>query len=292
MTRVGVTSNSARLVRVAVKSPRAGWQSDARVAAEWQSLNYTGRPDLATAIRQHDVLVGHLRDSGAEVEELPAHGGTGLDSVYVHDPVVMAGSGAVLLRMGKPARRGEDEAFSEWFATVGVPVIGRIESPGVLEGGDVVWLDPRTVAVGQGYRSNAAGIAQLRGILGGAVDEVIAVPLPHWTGAADCLHLMSLLSPVDTRTAVVYSRLLPVPFREYLVARGWRLVEVPDEEYDLMACNVLPVGPLDCIMLEGCPVTRARLEAAGARVRTYPGSEISLKGGGGPTCLSRPLFRE
>lgn len=292
MKRFGVTSNSARLVRVAVKSPRAGWQREERVAAEWQSLNYTGLPDLATAIRQHDVLVGHLRDSGCDIEELPPHGSTGLDSVYVHDPVVMAGSGAVLLRMGKPARRGEDEALGEWFAKVGVPVIGRIQAPGVLEGGDVVWLDPCTVAVGQGYRSNAAGIAQLRAILGPAVDEVIPVPLPHWTGSADCLHLMSLLSPVDAKTAVVYSRLLPVPFREYLVERGWRLVEVPDEEYDLMACNVLPVGPLECIMLDGCPVTRSRLEAAGARVRTYPGSEISLKGGGGPTCLTRPLHRQ
>ena len=292
MKRFGVTSNSARLVRVAVKSPRTAWRTPDRVANEWQGLNYTGLPDLALAITQHDTLVGHLHDSGCEVEELPAHADTGLDSVYVHDPVVMTGQGAVLCRMGKPARRGEDQAFAEWFADAGVPVLGRIQAPGVLEGGDVVWLDPRTLAVGQGYRSNAAGIAQLRAMLGNAVDDVIAVPLPHWTGAADCLHLMSLLSPVDAKAAVVYSRLLPVPFREYLVERGWRLVEVPDEEYDLMACNVLPVGPSDCIMLDGCPVTRARMESAGIRVRTYPGSEISLKGGGGPTCLTRPLFRE
>lgn len=292
MTRFGVTNNSARLVRVAVKSPRVGWRTPDRVANEWQALNYTALPDLATAIAQHEVLVRHLHDSGCEVEEMPAHASTGLDSVYVHDPVVMTGQGAVLCRMGKPARRGEDDAFAEWFASAGVPVIGRIHAPGILEGGDVVWLDRRTVAVGQGYRSNAAGIAQLRTILGDAVDDVLAVPLPHWTGAADCLHLMSLLSPVDTNTAVVYSRLLPVPFREYLIERGWRLVEVPDEEYGLMACNVLPVGPSDCIMLDGCPATRAGMESAGIRVRTYPGSEISLKGGGGPTCLTRPLFRE
>lgn len=289
---IGVTSNSGRLRRVVVKSPRTAWQAPARVAAEWQALNYTALPDLETAIAQHDVLVGYLRDSGCVVEELAAHPATGLDSVYVHDPVVMTGAGAVLLRMGKPARRGEDAAFGEWFAGTGVPVVGRIEAPGTLEGGDVVWLDPRTVAVGEGYRSNAAGIAQLRAILGTAVDQVIAVPLPHWTGPADCLHLMSLLSPVDMKAAVVYSRLLPVPFREYLVEREWRLIEVPDAEYDLMACNVLPVAPMDCIMLDGCPVTRSRLEAAGARVRVYPGSEISLKGGGGPTCLTRPICRE
>jgi N-dimethylarginine dimethylaminohydrolase len=288
----GVTSNSGRLVRVAVKSPRVGWQTTGRVAVQWRRLNYTALPDLDNAIAQHDELVRHLRDSGCLVEDMPAHASTGLDSVYVHDPVVMAGTGAILLRLGKPARRGEDEAFGEWFAQAGVPVIGRINPPGTLEGGDVVWLDSRTVAVGEGYRSNAAGIAQLRAILSSAVDHVIAVPLPHWTGPTDCLHLMSLLSPVDAKAAVVYSRLLPVPFREYLVERGWRLIEVPDEEYDAMACNVLPVGPMDVIMLDGCPVTRSRLESAGAKVRTYPGSDISLKGGGGPTCLTRPILRD
>ena len=288
----GVTSNSARLVRVAVKSPRAGWQSPTRVAVQWKPLNYLTAPDLETAIAQHDVLVQYLRDSGCIVEELPAHTSTGLDSIYVHDPVVMAGNGAVLLRMGKPARRGEEEAFGEWFKEAGVPVIGRIQPPGVLEGGDVVWLDNRTVAVGEGYRSNAAGIAQLRAILGDGVDDVISVPLPHWNGASDVLHLMSMLSPVDTKAAVVYSRLLPVPFRQYLVEREWKLIEVPDEEYDLMGCNVLPVAPKDVIMLEGCPITKSRIEAAGMRVRTYPGSDVSFKGGGGPTCLTRPIHRE
>ena len=288
----GVTSNTGRLVRVAVKSPRVCWESELRVTAEWQPLNYLGMPDLDLAIAQHDSLVGLLRDSGCEISDLPAHGSTGLDSVYVHDPVVMAGRGAILCRMGKPARRGEDEAFGEWFAQAGVPVIGRIEPPGTLEGGDVVWLDNRTVAVGEGYRSNAAGITQLRAILGDAVDHVISVPLPHWNGVADVLHLMSMLSPVDTKAAVVYSRLMAVPFRQYLVERGWSLIEVPDEEYDLMGCNVLPVAPGDVIMLEGCPITRSRMEAAGTRVRTYAGSEVSVKGGGGPTCLTRPIHRE
>jgi N-dimethylarginine dimethylaminohydrolase len=288
----GVTSNSARLVRAAVKSPRVCWENELRVTAEWQPLNYTGMPDLDLAIAQHDGLVGLLRDSGVAIDELPAHASTGLDSVYVHDPVVMSGRGAVLCRMGKPARRGEDEAFGEWFAQAGVPVIGRIEAPGTLEGGDVVWLDRRTVAVGEGYRSNAAGIAQLRAILGDAVDHVIAVSLPHWNGVADVLHLMSILSPVDTRAAVVYSRLMAVPFRQYLVERGWSLIEVPDEEYDLMGCNVLPVAPADVIMLEGCPITRSRMETAGIRVRTYAGSEVSVKGGGGPTCLTRPIHRK
>ena len=205
----------------------------------------------------------------------------------MRDPaVIVLQQGVVLCNMGKAARAGEPAALGAYFQSLGLPVLGAISGEGHLEGGDVVWLDERTLAVGQGYRSNAEGLRQLRALLGQAVDEVIAVPLPHWTGPDDCLHLMSNLSPVDRDLAVVYSRLLPVPFRQELLARGFRLVEVPDAEYDSMACNVLAIAPRQCVMPAGNPLTQARLEAAGARVWTYPPSDISIKGSGGPTCLT------
>jgi N-dimethylarginine dimethylaminohydrolase len=172
-----------------------------------------------------------------------------------------------------------------------IPILGHIVAPGSLEGGDVVWLDSRTVAVGEGYRTNGAGIRQFRALLGDLVDEVISVPLPHWTGPADCLHLMSLISPVAADLAVVYSRLLPVPFRQLLIERGYELVEVADDEYNLMACNVLAVAPRKVVMLAGCPATERGLKAAGAEVWTFDGSDLCLLGGGGPTCLTRPLLR-
>jgi N-dimethylarginine dimethylaminohydrolase len=193
--------------------------------------------------------------------------------------------------MGKDARIPEPKAVESYFESIGVPILGRIESPGTLEGGDVVWIDERTVAVGEGYRSNAAGIHQFRELLGHHVDEVISVPLPHWTGPADCLHLMSNISPIDHDFYLVYSRLLPVPFRQYLLDRKIKLIEVPDEEYDSMGCNVLAVAPRKCIMLKGNPITQERLKAEGVDVYTYDGSEISLKGAGGPTCLTRPFLR-
>jgi N-dimethylarginine dimethylaminohydrolase len=169
-------------------------------------------------------------------------------------------------------------------------IAGRIEPPGRLEGGDVLWLDARTLVVGRGYRTNGEGIRQLRAILGSRVD-VIEVPLPHWQGQHDVMHLMSLISPVDHGMAVVYSRLLPVPFREWLLDRGIHLVEVPDEEFDSMGTNVLALAPRRCLMLAGNPRTRAALERAGADVLEYEGTEISVKGAGGPTCLTRPLER-
>ena len=214
-----------------------------------------------------------------------------MDSVYVRDASVITDRGAVLCRMGKPQREGEPSAQEAAFRALGIPVLGAIQPPGRLEGGDVVWLDQRTVAVGRGYRTNAEGIQQLHDLLGDAVDEVIAVALPHWRGPADVFHLMSIISPVDTDLAVVYSPLMSVPFRERLLERGTTLVEVPDDEFDSMGANVLAIAPRKCVMVAGNPKTRAALERAGAEVFEYEGSEISLKGGGGPTCLTRPLAR-
>jgi N-dimethylarginine dimethylaminohydrolase len=193
--------------------------------------------------------------------------------------------------MGKPQRAWEPAAQREAYDAWGVPVLGTIRAPGRLEGGDVVWLDHRTVAVGRGYRTNDAGIAQLREILGSDIDELIEVPLPHWRGPSDVFHLMSILSPIDENLAVVYSPLMPVPFRERLVARGTAFVEVPEGEFDSMGANVLALSPRRCLMVAGNPRTRALLEAAHVDVLVYSGQEISLKGGGGPTCLTRPIGR-
>lgn len=291
MMGYGCESSSGRLRSVLVKSPRTAHGGQAGLSAAWRALNYAAEPDYQRAVRQHDELLALLRAADAEIHELPTAADTGPDSVYVHDPVIVTSRGAIAGRMGKEARAAEPAAAIRWMEAMDIPVLGRIVAPGRLEGGDVIWLDARTVAVGEGYRTNAAGIRQFRELLGDLVDEVVSVPLPHWTGPADCLHLMSLISPVAPDLAVVYSPLLPVPFRQLLLDRGVELVEVPEGEYPRMGCNVLPVAPRRVIMLEGCPETRAALEAGGAEVRTFDGSEICLKGGGGPTCLTRPLLR-
>jgi len=292
MANYGSQSDIDPIRAVILKRPAEAYGDQAAIAAQWQSLHYLAETDFATARDQHAAFASHFGQAGVEVCYLPAAAGTGLDSVYVRDTLVMARRGAVLCQMGKPARSGEPAAMMLSLRAMGVPIIGAISGAGRLEGGDATWLDARTLAVGQGYRSNVEGLRQLRDILGTDVDEVIPVPLPHWTGPDDCLHLMSILSVVDRDLAVVYSRLMPVPFRQRLLAHGFTLVEVPDEEYDSMACNVLALGPRQCVMLAGNPITQARLAAAGARVATYAGSDISVKGSGGPTCLTQAFWRE
>ncbi len=291
MLRVGAESNVTPLRSVLVKSVEAGWHDQATADSEWQAFHYPASPDYARAVDEHRALEALLREQQIEVHQLPPAAGTGLDSIYTHDPLILTSRGAILCRMGKSARSREPEAARLWLEAAGIQVLGAIEGAGLLEGGDLVWLDSGTVAVGEGYRTNAEGIRQVRNLLGGLVDEVITVPLPHWSGPGDCLHLMSLISPIDSDLAVVYSPLLPVPFRRLLLDRGYDLVEVPEPEFVTMGPNVLALGPRCCLVLEGNPLTRRRLEAAGAAVLSYRGEEISLKGGGGPTCLTRPLLR-
>jgi N-dimethylarginine dimethylaminohydrolase len=274
-----------------LKHVREAFVNHEAIEREWRALNFTSAPEWSRAVEEYDRFVEVVSSTGATVDFLSTSSGTGMDSVYVRDASVITDRGAILCRMGKAQREGEPAAQEAAFRALGIPVLGAIQAPGRLEGGDVVWLDARTVAVGLGYRTNAEGIHQLRTLLGDSVDQVVPVALPHWRGPSDVFHLMSIISPVATDLAVVYSPLMPVPFRQDLIARGVTLVEVPDGEFESMGTNVLAIGPRKCVMVSGNPKTRAALERAGAEVFEYEGSEISLKGGGGPTCLTRPVVR-
>lgn len=287
MTRLNEFDRIARLV---LKHPREAFGDRSSIARQWQPLNYPAAPDLGRATDEYEAFVELLGSNGAEISFLPADERTGLDSVYVRDASIAAPGGMILLNMGKALRSGEPDAQGDAFARLGIPVVGRIEPPGTLEGGDLVWLDETTVAVGEGYRTNAEGIRQLRALLGPAIDVIVA-QLPHWHGAGEVLHLMSLISPVDRDLAVVYSPLMAAPFRSILLDRGVTLVETGDGEFDSMGTNVLAIAPRRCVMLAGNPKTQAELEAAGADVLSYQGLEISVKGAGGPTCLTRPITR-
>jgi len=277
--------------RILLRHPRQAFVDDATIARQWQALGFTAAPDFGLAVQQYERFIEMLRSSGAEVLTC-SHTSTGalsLDSLYVRDASVMCPQGAILCRMGKPQREAEPAALAECYRSLGIPILGAIEPPGTLEGGDVTWLGPRLPAVGRGYRTNDEGIRQLRALLGDTIDALLVAPLPHYRGPGDVFHLMSILSPVDHDLAVVYSPLMAVTFREALLGLGYTLVEVPDDEFDSMGANVFALSPRRCLMVDGNPKTRAALERAGAEVLVYDGSEISLKGGGGPTCLTRPI---
>jgi len=279
--RFGVTSMVAPLRRVLLRRPAT---SGDFAAANWR------RPDPVLLGRQHEQLCQLLTDLGCEVE-IAAAVPDMVDATYVRDAGMVTGRGGVLFQMAKPVRAAEPPLLGAAFEAAGVPVVAGLTGAARADGGDIIWLDERRVLAGRSYRTNAEGVRQLREILARQDVRVESVDMPHDQGPGHVLHLMSVISPVADDLAVVYPPLAPVPLMEELGQRGVRIVAVPTEEYDTMAGNVLPVRPGVVVMLDGNPLTRKALESAGCEVHAYDGSEISLKGDGGPTCLTQPLLR-
>jgi dimethylargininase len=282
----GGQSMVAPLKRVLVREPAPPATED-----EFSSFGYPRAVDHNRTQIEHEAFRALLAESGADVVIAGPDEAGLLDAIFAYDPSLMTDAGAVLLRPGKALRLAEVDLAERTYAELGIPVIGRIEAPGTVEGGDTLWLDERTLAVGRGYRTNSEGIRQLAALLAPYGIETITVDLPHWRGPDECLHLMSFISPVAERLAVVYLPLMSVPFVQELQRREWSFIEVPDEEFETHGCNVLALAPMRVLVCEGSPITRDRLRAAGCEVTTYAGDELSHNRAGGPTCLTRPILR-
>jgi arginine deiminase len=285
-----MTSNSmvSPLKKVLVCSPKAaGW--DSLAASRWKELGFIHEANFSVAQAQHCELRRQLQEAGAEVLDMPACEDFSLDAVYAHDSSFATDRGLVILNPGKENRVPEGPAHRSFAKTNGVAVLGEIKAPGTIEAGDMVWLDSKTLLIGRGFRTNVEGIAQMQALLPEV--EVISAPLPYGTGPAACLHLMSLMSLLDEKTVLVDLPWLAVETFELLKARGYLFVEIEASERDALACNVLALGRNRLLAIEENRKTNQKLRAAGFDVRTFPGSEIGINGGGGPTCLTRPLVR-
>jgi dimethylargininase len=283
--RYGCQSMTGTLRRVLVRAPRP---EDAPLC---RAYGWGAEPDAGRMAEEHEAFCALLADAGAEVISAQAPPPRpDPDAIYVYDPAIVCDRGAILLRPGKEGRRDEVDALAADLVEAGVPTAARLRAPALAEGGDTLWLDERTLLVGIGYRTNEAGMEALRDALPDV--DVIAFDLPHVNGAGEVFHLLSLLSPLDRDLAVAYLPLMPVRLVQLLRERGIELVEVPEDEFWTMGPNVLALAPRVALALEGNDETRRRLEAAGVDVRVYRGDEISRKGDGGPTCLTRPLLRE
>jgi N-dimethylarginine dimethylaminohydrolase len=281
--RFGAASMTAPLREVLVKRPGPAFGR----AFDDPAHGFLRPVDLPRAQREHAGLVATLEGLGVTASILDAETDSP-DLVYTYDPALVTGRGALLLRSGKENRRGEEEALGGWFLDHGIPVAGRIEAPGTVDGGDVFWLRPGLACVGRTLRTNAEGIRQLTALLD---DEVRVFDVPYWNGPAELVHLLSVISPVADDLAVVYPRLLPAGLWDLLGDLGIATIAVPDDEYPTLGCNVLAVRPRVVVVAEGNPGTAAALRDAGCEVHAFPAGEIGVNGGGGPTCLTRPVLR-
>lgn len=289
--RCGGHSEVGKIESILIKHPDNAFISQSNIDAQWKKLNYSSCPDFNRAGEEYEQFVSLLNEEISEIHYLPRADNVGIDSIYTRDSLIITNQGIILCNMEKKERQGEPSASAAFLAELGVPILGSITGEGRLEGGDLIWLDEGTLVVGRGYRTNDEGIRQLKELTARFVDEFVVVSLPHWLGPSGVMHLMSFISTIDRNLALVYSRIMPVPFREWLLYRGVKLIEVRDSEYATMACNILTIAPRKCIMLSGNRRTKRLLENEGVEVREYPGDEISGKGAGGPTCLTRPILR-
>lgn len=285
-SRWGGQSMSWPLKRVLVRQP-----AEANQPGDHAAFGYPRPIDQERTVEEHRAFRALLERAGIEVIAEEADEPGLLDAIFAYDPSLTTDAGAILLRPGKALRLPEVAAAEATYGELGIPIAGRIAAPGTVEGGDTLWLDERTLAVGRGYRTNDEGIRQLREILAALDVTVLVVDLPHWHGPEECLHLMSFISPVAEKLAVVYRPLMSVPFVQELERRGWEFIEVPDEEFDRHGCNVLALAPMRVLVCDGAPVTRQRMLDRGCEVFVYQGDEISHNRAGGPTCLTRPILR-
>jgi N-dimethylarginine dimethylaminohydrolase len=289
--RSNIHSMVDRLRQVLVCSPRtAGWDQPGR-AARWRELGFLHPINSDEAQRQHEILCHELQSAEAALVELSPDADLSVDAVYAHDSSLTTEFGAVILNPGKRNRVPEAKLHRHAYERLGIPIFGQIEAPGTTEAGDMVWLDAKTLLIGQGLRTNKAGIEQMRALLAPKEVEVFSAPLPYGNGPSACLHLMSLISLLDEHTAVVDLSWLAVETVQLLQARGFRFIEIAPEERDTLACNVLALGDMRLLAIEENRKTNERLGQAGFDVRTFPGTELCINGGGGPTCLTRPLLR-
>ncbi len=277
----GVTSMTAPLRRVLVRRPAT--------AGDWRGAGWRV-PDPAALPRQHEAFCALLEDLGAQVEVAPALDGQ-VDAVYMHDPLLVTGAGAIPLRMRKPARAREPVHAREELERLGVPILGVLPEGAYADGGDRFWLDDRTMAIGLGHRTNRAGARAVAALVAPEGVEVEAYDMPCDRGPAHVLHLQSFLSAVTADLCVVFEPLAPVRLLEDLRERGVEWIPVDADGYEAMGCNILAVRPGVVVVVDGVPGVRRALEHAGVEVHAFDGSELSLKGDGGPTCLTAPLLR-
>ncbi|MHA2293313.1 MAG: dimethylarginine dimethylaminohydrolase family protein [Candidatus Hodarchaeales archaeon] len=292
MEEFGCQSMIRKLEGVVIKHLNTAFISQKHLNKSWKAFNYISCPSFEKALSEFSSFEEILKNYVQNIYYLPYSTDVGLDSIYTHDPVKMTKKGAIILNMGKESRRNEPKVTKNFLLKIDIPILGSIKEPGKVEGGDLLWLDDRSLIVGRGYRTNNEGIRQIKHLTKEIVTDLIVCDLPHGDGPDSCLHLMSLISLIDRNLAVVYSRYLSVSLRELLIERGMTLIEVPDKEYLTLGSNILVIEPKLCIMMAGNPKTKKLLEDEGVDVLEYPGNEISIKGAGGPTCLTMPIIRK
>ncbi|MFW9799955.1 MAG: dimethylarginine dimethylaminohydrolase family protein [Candidatus Thorarchaeota archaeon] len=245
-------------------------------------------PDYNLVCEQHDALADAYRDGGVSVFYVEPPETPPPNLMFMADLLFMTPEGAILSRPASTVRAGEERFVARRLAELGIPILLSVRGTGVFEGADAAWIDPETVLIGVGLRTNREGASQVSSLLHEMDIEAIHVDLPH--GA---MHLMGNLRFPGRDLAVCRSGRTPYSAMNALRERGYSLVFAPDEEEVAkgMAMNFVTIGPGRILMVAGNPTSQSFYEDVGIKCSTVEIHELT-KAAGGIGCLTAILERE
>jgi N-dimethylarginine dimethylaminohydrolase len=238
---------------------------------------------------QHDALADAYRAAGVVVHYVERGRIDKPNAMFVRDLMLMTPEGAIVTRPASTVRAGEERLVAEALAQLGVPILMTVHGSGTFEGADVVWVDEHLCFLAEGLRTNEEGANQVERMLREiGVTEVVRVGLPH--GA---MHLDGLLAIIDCDLAVVWPRRTPFKAVSTLRERGFRFIEVDNEQeaQECLPMNFVALAPGEILMPAGGANMRDRYEAAGVCCHLVDISEC-IKAGGGIHCMSGFLKRD
>lgn len=290
--KTGAESMYDKLESILIKRPEDAFISQKHIDENYEKYDYLGRPIFEHVLSDFASFESILKENVRNVYYLPKDTHVGIDSIYAHDPLEVTEKGAMYFQMGKELRKNEPEATRKYLESIGVPTLGRLKGSATMEGGDLLWVDKKTVAIGLSDRTNEEGIKQFREIMGEMVDEVIPVPLPYVpSGKKKVMHLSGAIHIIAKDLAVIYPMYMPALFRSNLIERGFNFIEVSETEKKTKGTNVLALSPKKCMMVRGNKGVKRGIEEFGGEVLEFDGADLNIKGDGGPTCLTAVLLR-
>jgi len=292
MYNFGAQNMVSHLKKVLMKKPQNFMSK-----VDSQKWNYTFPLDQEILYENYNEFYKIIKNSGAEIVDLKLRNEKEelCDSIFTHDPSLVLNDGAIILNMGKNLRKKEAEEHINFYNEEKIPIIGKVINNGTIEGGDCLWINKKTLLVGESYRTNKIGIDQLGNIVNKHDIKLIPIKLPKYNNENSCFHLMSLISMLDEDLAIGYLKLLPLDLINLLNNNNIKIIEIPEDEYfksKTLAVNVLTLSPRNLVAMKGYPKTIDLLREYGCKINLFSGGELCIKAEGGPTCLTRPIWRE
>ncbi|MHA2362090.1 MAG: dimethylarginine dimethylaminohydrolase family protein, partial [Candidatus Thorarchaeota archaeon] len=279
----GINSEWAKLKSVLLHRPGI----EMEILSDPDAVQMLEIPNIQEAMKQHDAIAHQYRNAQVEVNYIEPKETPTPNLMFVADLLFMTPEGIILSRPASTVRAGEERIVAVRLAEMGIPILTSIRGNGTFEGADALWINPGTVILGIGIRTNKEGAEQVSRYLDTMDVKVITVEL-H----AGSMHLMGVLRFANDNLAIGIEKRTPKKAAKELKKHGYDVLYLPDfDEIRRMALNFVTLGPNQILMASGCPKSQKFFEKAGIKCQTVEIGELA-KAAGGIGCLTGVLERK